>query len=80
MRIIVVESGALEPDRATQNLYDMEITGLPVRQIGSRLRYFGGTTNHWSGWCRQLDPAEIRTSSWRYLSGWPITHEEIAAH
>ena len=30
VRIIVVESGALEPDRATQNLYDMDVSGLPL--------------------------------------------------
>ncbi len=70
-----MESGALKPDGATQNLYDMEVTGLSVRPTGSRLRYFGGTTNHWSGWCRQLDPAEIRTVDGDNLSGWPLTHE-----
>jgi choline dehydrogenase-like flavoprotein len=25
----------------------------------SRLRFFGGTTNHWGGWCRPLLPIDF---------------------
>ena len=25
----------------------------------SRLRHFGGTSGHWGGWCRPLDPVDF---------------------
>ncbi len=79
-RIIVVESGALEPDGTTQSLYDMEVSGLPLSPTRSRLRYFGGTTNHWSGWCRQMDPVDIQPVAADGVAGWPITHADIAPY
>ena len=28
------------------------------------VRYFGGTTNHWSGYCRPLDPIDFSVRDW----------------
>ena len=59
-RIILVESGDLAPDPATQDLYRGLSVGLPYAIVASRLRYFGGTTNHWGGWCRPSSPSRAR--------------------
>ena len=38
-----------------------------------RLRYFGGTTNHWGGWCRPLDPYDLKPKKTDSLRSWPIS-------
>ncbi len=43
----------------------------------TRLRYFGGSTNHWFGWCRPLDPFDFEQRPWVADSGWPITRADI---
>jgi FAD dependent oxidoreductase len=72
-RVCLLESGSLEFDQATQSLYDGEIAGLPYTSLkAARARYFGGTTNHWNGWCRPLDEIDFQTREWIPHSGWPF--------
>lgn len=78
-RVIVLESGGETYDEKVQSLYRGTLTGTradpPLE--ASRLRYFGGTTNHWSGWCRPLEPADFeRRADWPE-SGWPITRADL---
>ena len=76
--MIVLESGGLSPDPDTQRLYAGESAGLSQPPLdASRLRYFGGTTNHWAGWCRPLDPSDFAERSWVPASGWPIDREGL---
>lgn len=76
--VCVLESGGFDADAATQSLYDGHIAGLPYTPLhAARLRYFGGTTNHWSGWCRPLDPIDFRKRSWVPHSGWPFGIDEL---
>ncbi|MDZ7773790.1 MAG: GMC family oxidoreductase [Balneolaceae bacterium] len=80
LRVCLVESGGFEPSEETQNLYTGETAGnLPGEGYlrGTRLRYFGGTTNHWGGWCRPLDPIDFEKRSWVPDSGWPIDRAEL---
>ncbi len=79
LSVIMLESGGLEPDAATQALYEGKVTGepflggngeLPLDVV--RLRYFGGTTNHWAGWCRPLEPVDFAPTPARPDSGWPF--------
>ena len=37
-----------------------------------RLRYFGGTSNHWGGWTRALDAVDFLPKPYAPLTGWPI--------
>lgn len=46
----------------------------------SRLRYFGGTSGHWGGWCRPLDPVDFEPVSGVAYSGWPISRDEAYRH
>lgn len=72
-RVCLLESGGLESDTDTQSLYEGEIAGLPYTPLhAARLRYFGGTTNHWDGWCRPLDEIDFETRDWIPHSGWPF--------
>lgn len=81
--VIVVESGGFQYEQQTQALYLGEEEGTLLRGgenylASTRLRYFGGTTNHWNGWCRPLDPEDLRVRSWVPHSGWPLQAEELA--
>ncbi|MFO1059941.1 MAG: GMC family oxidoreductase [Dongiaceae bacterium] len=71
-RIALVESGGLDFDPAVQELYAGESVGLRYRLAETRLRYFGGSTNHWSGLCRPLDPLDFAERPWVPHSGWPF--------
>lgn len=77
-RVALLESGGFELDSQTQSLYDGENIGLPSFDLNvNRLRYFGGTTNHWSGHSRPLDPIDFEQRSWVPHSGWPLSREEL---
>ncbi len=80
-RVILVESGGFDFDEATHNLQKGYATGNIPHNDGylrwSRLRYFGGSTNHWTGWCRPLDPIDFSKRSWIPYSGWPISREKL---
>jgi len=77
-RVALLESGGFEFDAETQSLYRGRNTGLPTFDVHvNRLRYFGGTTNHWAGHCRPLDPIDFEARDWIPHSGWPLTRDEL---
>ena len=77
-RVCLLESGGLEIDEDTQSLYKGENTGLPYYPLNfTRLRYFGGSTNHWSGWCRPLDEIDFEARDWVPHSGWPFSKSHL---
>jgi choline dehydrogenase-like flavoprotein len=82
--IALVESGGFTFDPATQDLYQGTTLGPGLSGASylstSRLRFFGGTTNHWGGWCRPLDPLDFETRAWVPHSGWPIGRAELAPY
>lgn len=80
--ICLMESGGFKPSKRTQELYKgwiefNEEPGVEAYLHSSRLRYFGGTTNHWAGLCRNLDSADFRKHEWIEHSGWPIDESDI---
>ncbi|HEY6578711.1 MAG TPA: FAD-dependent oxidoreductase, partial [Rhizomicrobium sp.] len=78
VRMVLLESGGAVFDAATQRLYAGTETG--VRYIpleATRLRFLGGCSNHWGGWCRPLDPVDFEKRSWWPWSGWPFARSEI---
>jgi choline dehydrogenase-like flavoprotein len=52
---------------------DMEYPPLDV----SRLRFLGGSTNHWNGWCRPLEPNVFRPRPGIEEDGWPFDRSEL---
>src|SRR5450755_1050699 len=60
LRVVLLESGATEFDPSTQELYTGTSIGRPYDELATaRLRYFGGTTNHWGGWCQPREPIDF---------------------
>ena len=78
VQVCLLESGTLDFDRATQTLYEGRNVGLPYFDLDvCQIRYFGGNTNAWGGWCRPLDPIDFRRRPWVAESGWPIGEAEL---
>jgi choline dehydrogenase-like flavoprotein len=78
---VVLESGGLEFDAATQDLDAGDLSGvLNYPPDVSRLRFFGGTTNHWAGWCRPLDAVDFEPRAGIPLSGWPIRRDALIGY
>ena len=76
--VCLLESGGLELDYETQKLYEAGNLGIPRSPATSmRLRFFGGTTNHWGGWCGRLEPGDFQERPWVPASGWPITRSQL---
>ncbi len=75
--IALIESGGFEFDPATQDLAEGASTGVPYPLDTSRLRYFGGSTNHWGGWCRPLNAPDFEKRDWVPWSGWPISRADL---
>ena len=62
-QVLLVESGNLEADADTQSLDEGSVIGLTYPPLeAARARYFGGTTNMWTGWCKPLDPIDLRAA------------------
>ncbi|MCA9998465.1 MAG: GMC family oxidoreductase, partial [Anaerolineales bacterium] len=79
VRVVLLESGGFDFDTKTQSLYaGDEGSGLRYFPLdGSRLRYFGGTTNHWGGYCQPLGDADFEHRAWVPNSGWPLSKDEL---
>jgi choline dehydrogenase-like flavoprotein len=78
LAVCLVESGGLDFELATQELYAGENVGLPEHGVTiGRLRFFGGTTNHWGGRCTPLAPLDFAVRPWIPYSGWPISRDDL---
>jgi choline dehydrogenase-like flavoprotein len=79
--VTLLESGGFDLDQETQALTDGKIVGMPYRALPStRLRCFGGTTQHWGGWCRAFDDIDFSERDWVPHSGWPITRADLVGY
>jgi choline dehydrogenase-like flavoprotein len=77
--VIVAESGGLDFDPDVQDLAIGTTIGDPYRPLDtSRLRMFGGSSNHWQGNCSMLAPIDFEARDWLPWSGWPFEFSELA--
>jgi choline dehydrogenase-like flavoprotein len=75
--ILLIESGGIEYDADAQALSHAEGNDLPYEIADMRLRMLGGSTNHWAGYCRPLDPETFERRAWIPHSGWPISRADL---
>lgn len=76
-RVVLLEGGGHEYSENSQSLYKCPSTGLDVYAEETRLRYLGGTSNHWAGRCRPFEPSDFSVGPPVHLPGWPIAFSEI---
>jgi choline dehydrogenase-like flavoprotein len=78
LSVALMEAGGLELTAESQEIYEGEITGLDYYPLDvARLRYFGGSSNHWGGWCHPLDAWDFTPHPWARFSGWPIAKSDL---
>lgn len=77
-RILLAEGGGEEYSSESQELYQGEVIGDPYFALDvCRLRYFGGTSNHWKGQCRPLDDLDFQGKGTKAIGRWPIAKKEL---
>jgi choline dehydrogenase-like flavoprotein len=78
LRVILLESGGTDYDRAIQDLAAGESVGLPYYPLAdARLRFFGGTSAVWGGRVAEMDEIDFEPRPWVEHSGWPVSHQEL---
>jgi choline dehydrogenase-like flavoprotein len=82
-RVALLEAGGLEFTEQSQSHYAGTESGISTFDIAvkhGRLRYFGGTSNHWSGMCGIFSESDFWSRRYHELPGWPIARSEVLAH
>ena len=78
LKVALLESGGMNFDRAIQKMYAGGETGVHYTALDQgRLRFMGGSSNHWGGWCRPLDAIDFETRDGVAHSGWPFARSTI---
>lgn len=80
--VLLLESGSLEFDTATQDLSRGTIVNnVPFSPLhATRARLFGGTSALWLGSCGQLDEIDFQQRDWMPRSGWPIKKSDLTTY
>lgn len=76
-RVVLVEGGGHEYSLRSQALYQCASSGLNAYVDATRLRFLGGTSNHWTGRCRPFEASDFSMPPPGDLPGWPIAFSEI---
>ena len=76
-RVILIEAGGPDYSEQSQDFYECESIGHDAWPKFTRLRYFGGTSNHWSGRCRPFDSSDFEGQGINGLPGWPIQYSAL---
>lgn len=75
---VVFEAGGTEWSEDSQDFYRGKTVGDPYFDLDvTRLRFLGGCSNHWAGWCRVLDKHDFEPKAWVPDTGWPIGRADI---
>lgn len=77
-RVLVLEGGARGFDENSQDIYQGQVVGDPYFDLDlTRLRQFGGSSNHWGGFCRPLDDFVFEKRLGSDILQWPISKSDL---
>ncbi len=75
---VIFEAGSDEFTDESQDFYKGTVVGDPYFDLDvTRLRFLGGSSNHWAGWCRVLDDYDFAPKDRVPHTGWPIRRADI---
>ena len=75
--IALIETGSEKPQQVSQKEFSGTVIGDPYLELDRcRNRSFGGTSNLWTGWSRQLDEYDFYNKN-KFNTGWPITKKSL---
>ena len=76
--VALMEAGDNELSEESQEVYEGRIVGDPYFQLDiTRLRFFGGSTNHWGGMCRAFEAIDFQRGYLGPEYEWPIIKSDI---
>lgn len=77
-RVLVLEGGLEDFNNDSQDIYRGEVVGDPYFALDvTRLRQFGGSSNHWGGFCRPLDDFVFEKRLGSEVLQWPISKADL---
>ncbi len=77
-KVALIEAGDLEFTEQSMEAYKGKSVGMDYWGLEAcRLRYFGGTSNHWSGRCKPFSEVDFVERDFFGLPGWPIPKSEL---
>lgn len=80
-KVLLLEGGDLSYTDASQEIYNGTSVGRRYWHVeNGRLRFFGGTSNHWTGRCGIFDQIDFEERDYFGLPGWPISRQQVLAH
>lgn len=76
--VALVEAGDYEFSERSQEIYKARSIGDPYFDLDvARLRFFGGTTNHWTGYCRTFEVEDFERDYLGEEFKWPIKNDQL---
>lgn len=79
--VVLLEAGGFEPSAESQDVYRGVNAGDGYFDLDAcRLRFYGGSSNHWGGWSRPLDDYDFEVRDHIPHSGWPIAKRDLAPY
>src|SRR5215510_5329024 len=75
--VLLLEAGGLSYSDESQDHYRGNNVGRLYYPEIYRLRYLGGSSNHWGGLCALQDPITFEPHETNGLPGWPISREQM---
>ena len=77
-KILIIEGGSFDISEKSQEIYTGKVIGDNYFDLSTtRLRYFGGSTNHWGGWVRNFDNEDFEKNEKLNLTNWPIKKKSL---
>ncbi len=76
--VVLVEAGGRYRTAESQAQFAGEVVGDDYYDLSTaRLRMFGGTSNHWGGYCIPLDDHDFEPHPQFPDTGWPISRKDL---
>lgn len=81
LEVLLLEAGGPGIEGRDQALCRWRQSGQPYTDLAAcRLRYFGGTTNHWAGYSTAPQPVDFEPRPDLGLPGWPVPYADLAPY
>ena len=78
LSVLLLEAGGLQHDEASQAMFEAEVVGpLKFDLSVNRLRFLGGASNHWGGFCQPLEPVDFESKVPGIDTEWPIRRAHL---
>jgi len=78
--INLIEAGGYDDVDFENHPYESINKGIDYDTYSTRLRFFGGSSNHWGGWVRPLDLIDFKNRQNKKLTGWPINYNDLLGY